>query len=57
MNYNILFAIVGAMFASILLPAVAKEFRHAFQVPEGYAVLLKRRQAGSPEHKAEDGAS
>ena len=40
MNYNILVVIVIAIFAGIVLAAVAKEFRHAFQVPEGYAGLL-----------------
>lgn len=40
MNYNILLVIVVAIAGSIVLAAVAKEFRHAFQVPEGYAGLL-----------------
>jgi regulator of protease activity HflC (stomatin/prohibitin superfamily) len=40
MNYNILVVIVVATFASIVLAAVAKEFRHAFLVPEGYVGLL-----------------
>jgi len=59
MNYNILVAIVIAIFASVVLATVAKEFRHAFQVPEGYAGLLyhKNGKARSPEHKPEDGAS
>ncbi len=52
---NILILIVVAMF-SIVLAAVAKGFRHAFQVTEGYAVLLKNGNAGS-EHKLEEGAS
>ena len=56
MNYNILIVIVVAMF-SIVLAAVAKEFCRAFQVTEGYAVLLKNGNAGSPEHKPEEGAS
>jgi regulator of protease activity HflC (stomatin/prohibitin superfamily) len=43
MNYNILVVIVVAIFASIVLAAIAKEFRHAFQVPEGYAGLLYHR--------------
>jgi len=40
MNYNMLVVIVAAIFASIILAAIAKEFRHAFLVPEGYAGLL-----------------
>ncbi len=40
MNFNILVVIVVAIVSSIVLAAVAKEFRHAFQVPEGYAGLL-----------------
>lgn len=39
----------------------AKTFRHAFQVPEGYAGLLylslKNEKAGSAEPKSHDGAS
>lgn len=57
MNYNILVVIVVAMFGSIALAAVAKEFRHAFQVPDRYAVLLKNGKAVSTEHKPDDGAS
>lgn len=40
MNYNILVVIVVAIIGSIVLAAVTKEFRHAFQVSEGYAGLL-----------------
>ncbi len=40
MNYNMLVIIVIAIFAGIVLAALAKEFRHAFLVPEGYAGLL-----------------
>jgi len=40
MNYNILALIVIAIFASVVLAAVAKESRHAFLVPEGYVGLL-----------------
>lgn len=57
MKYNILVVIVIAMFGGIALAAVAKEFRHAFQVPECSPVLLKNGKASSPEHKPEDGAS
>ena len=59
MNHNILVVIVVAIVGSIVLAAAAKNFRHAFQVPEGYAGLLymKNGKAGSTEHKPEDGAS
>ena len=72
MNYNILVVIVVAIFGSVVLAALAEKFRHAFQVPEGYAGLLchkgkfakvpgfvplKNGKVGSPEHKPEDGAS
>jgi len=40
MNYNILVVIVIAIFGSVIVAAVVKEFRHAFLVPEGYAGLL-----------------
>ena len=40
MNYNILFVIVIVIVASVIVAALAKEFRHAFLVPEGYAGLL-----------------
>ncbi len=40
MNYVILVVIVIAIFCSIMVAALAKEFRHAFLVPEGYAGLL-----------------
>src|SRR5213592_1169558 len=40
MNYNILLIIVAAVFGSVIVAAVVKEFRHAFLVPEGYAGLL-----------------
>ena len=40
MNYIILVVIVIAIFGSIIVASVAKEFRHAFLVPEGYAGLL-----------------
>ncbi len=56
MHYKILIVIVVTIF-SIVLAAVATEFRHASQATEGYAVLLKNGQAGSPEHKPEEGSS
>lgn len=40
MNYNILIVIVIAIFGSVALAALMKEFRHAFLLPEGYAGLL-----------------
>src|SRR5256885_14418638 len=40
MNYTSLIIIVLAVFGSIIVAALAKEFRHAFPVPEGYAGLL-----------------
>ena len=40
MNYILLVVIVIAVFGSVVAAAVAKEFRHAFLVPEGYAGLL-----------------
>jgi regulator of protease activity HflC (stomatin/prohibitin superfamily) len=40
MNYIILVIIVIAIFGTVTAVAVAKEFRHAFLVPEGYAGLL-----------------
>ena len=40
MHYIILVVIVIAIFGSIIVAGVAKEFRHAFLVPEGYAGLL-----------------
>src|SRR5437867_12135994 len=40
MNYNILVAIVIAIFTGVIVAAIVKEFRHAFLVPEGYAGLL-----------------
>src|SRR5437773_12021473 len=40
MNYIILVVIVIAIFGSVMVAALAKEFRHAFLVPEGYAGLL-----------------
>ena len=43
MNYNILIVIVIAVFGSVIIGAVVKEFRNAFLVPEGYAGLLYHR--------------
>jgi regulator of protease activity HflC (stomatin/prohibitin superfamily) len=40
MNYIILVVIVIAIFGSVVVAAIAKEFRHVFLVPEGYAGLL-----------------
>lgn len=40
MHYIILVVIVSAIFGTVIAVAVAKEFRHAFLVPEGYAGLL-----------------
>lgn len=40
MNTNTLVVIVIAIFSDVVLAAVAKKFRHAFLVPEGYAGLL-----------------
>jgi len=40
MHYIILVVIVIAIFGTVIAVAVAKEFRHAFLVPEGYACLL-----------------
>jgi regulator of protease activity HflC (stomatin/prohibitin superfamily) len=40
MHYIILVVIVIATFGTVIAVAVAKEFRHAFLVPEGYAGLL-----------------
>jgi regulator of protease activity HflC (stomatin/prohibitin superfamily) len=40
MHYIILVVIVIAIFGTVIAVAVAKEFRHAFLVPEGYAGLL-----------------
>jgi regulator of protease activity HflC (stomatin/prohibitin superfamily) len=40
MNYNIMVVIVVASFVSVIVAAVAKEFRHVFQVPERCAGLL-----------------
>jgi regulator of protease activity HflC (stomatin/prohibitin superfamily) len=40
MNYNILVVMVTAILGLVVVAAVAKEFRHAFLVPEGYAGLL-----------------
>jgi len=40
MNYNILILIALAILGSVIVAALAKEFRHAFPVPEGYAGLL-----------------
>jgi len=40
MSYSILIIIVIAIFTSVLVAAVAKEFRRAFLVLEGYAGLL-----------------
>ena len=40
MNTNILVVIVIAIFSGVVLAAIAKKFRHAFLVPEGYAGLL-----------------
>jgi regulator of protease activity HflC (stomatin/prohibitin superfamily) len=40
MHYIILVVIVIAIFGTVITVAVAKEFRHAFLVPEGYAGLL-----------------
>ena len=43
MNYNILIVFVIAILGSVIVAAIAKEFRHAFLVPEGYAGLLYHR--------------
>ncbi len=40
MNSNILVIIVISIVGSIVLAVLVKEFRHPFQVPEGYAGLL-----------------
>jgi regulator of protease activity HflC (stomatin/prohibitin superfamily) len=40
MNYNMLFVIAIAIFGGLIVATLAKEFRHAFLVPEGYAGLL-----------------
>src|SRR5881275_3145049 len=40
MNYNILAMIGIAVFGTVMVAALAKQFRHAFLVPEGYAGLL-----------------
>src|SRR5436190_4179541 len=40
MNYNILVVMGIAIFGSVIVAAVAKDLRHAFLVPEGYAGLL-----------------
>ena len=40
MNYIILVVMVIAIFGTVLVAALAKKFRHAFLVPEGYAGLL-----------------
>jgi len=40
MNYNIPVVIVIAIVGSVMVAAVAKDFRHAFLVPEGCAGLL-----------------
>ncbi len=40
MNYNILVAILMAIFGGVIVAAVAKEFRYAFLVPEACAGLL-----------------
>ena len=40
MYYGMLVVIVIAIFGTVIVVAVAKEFRHAFLVPEGYAGLL-----------------
>ena len=40
MHYIILVVIVIAIFGTVIAVAVAKEFRHAFLVPEGYAGRL-----------------
>jgi regulator of protease activity HflC (stomatin/prohibitin superfamily) len=40
MTYNILAAIGIVFSVSVIIAAVLKEFRHAFQVPEGHAGLL-----------------
>jgi len=43
MHYIILVVIVIAIFGTVIAVAVAKEFRHAFLVPEGYAGLLYQK--------------
>src|SRR5438105_10977239 len=43
MNYNILIVFVIAILGSVIVAAIAKEFRHTFLVPEGYAGLLYHR--------------
>ncbi len=40
MDYNMLYSIVITIFGGVVAAALAREFRHAFQVPEGYAGLL-----------------
>ena len=40
MTYHMMVVIVVAIFLSVIVAAVLKEFRHAFLVPEGYAGLL-----------------
>src|SRR6266508_933978 len=40
MDYNILALIVIAIFGTVAVAAIAKKFRHAFLVPEGYAGVL-----------------
>src|SRR5438876_9883309 len=40
MNYDILVVFVIAIFGSVIAAVIAKEFRHAFLVPEGYAGRL-----------------
>src|SRR5438552_15698929 len=40
MNSNILFVLFIAIFLSVMIAVVVKDFRHAFLVTEGYAGLL-----------------
>jgi regulator of protease activity HflC (stomatin/prohibitin superfamily) len=40
MNNNILIVIVTAIFASVVIAVLVKEFRHTFLVPEGYVGLF-----------------
>jgi len=47
MNYIILVVIVLAIFGSVMVAALAKEFRHAFLVPEGYVGCSITRASSS----------
>jgi len=43
MTYNFLVFVVLALFASVFIAVVLKEFRHPFQVQEGHVGLLYHR--------------